>query len=45
MGKFFLEKWEKISAKQFFSSISKQVGDNLIMLNGGGYLAPARKFF
>ena len=42
---FLFEKMEKISAKQFFSNISKHVGEYLIMPSGVGYLVTSRKFF
>ena len=42
---FLYEKREKILTKQFFSNTSKQVGENLIMPNGGGYFVTSRIFF
>ena len=44
-GKFFLEKWEKILTKQFFSNISKQVGENLIMPSVEGTFLLQEIFF
>ena len=41
---FLLEKSEKFSTKQFFSTVSKQIGENLIMPSDGGYFVTTRKF-
>ena len=36
---------EKILTKPFFFNISKQVGKNLIVPSGRGYLVTSKKFF
>ena len=42
---FCLKKGEKFLTKLLFSNISVQVGKNLIMLIGRGYLVTSKNFF
>ena len=44
-GHFFHKNGNKFEQKTIFSNISKQVGENLIILSGGGYLVTSRKIF